>query len=117
MIDIKLIRENPEDVKKRLAYKEFDASDDIDRILELDAKRRDVIMSLEADKAEQNKVSKQIPAMKKAGEDVAPVLAKMNEIKEKIKSGDALLREVESEYNTLLLGLPNLPDPDLKPGG
>ena len=117
MIDIKLIRENPEDIKKRLAYKEFDASNDIDRILELDAKRRDVIMSLEADKAEQNKVSKQIPAMKKAGEDVAPVLAKMNEIKEKIKSGDALLREVESEYNTLLLGLPNLPDPDLKPGG
>lgn len=117
MIDIKLIRENPEDVKKRLSYKEFDASDDIDRILELDAKRRDIIMSLEADKAEQNKVSKQIPAMKKAGEDVAPVLAKMNEIKEKIKTGDALLREVESEYNTLLLGLPNLPDPDLKPGG
>ena len=117
MIDIKLIRDNPEEVKKRLSYKEVDASDDIDRILELDAKRRDIIVSLEADKAEQNKVSKQIPAMKKAGEDVAPVLAQMNEIKEKIKNGDALLRDVENEYNTLLLGLPNLPDPDLKPGG
>ena len=117
MIDIKLIRENPEDVKKRLAYKEFDASEDIDRILELDTKRREIIMSLEADKAEQNKVSKQIPAMKKAGEDVAPVLAKMNEIKEAIKTAEATLRDTESEYNTLLLGLPNLPDPDLKPGG
>ena len=117
MIDIKLIRENPEDVKKRLGYKEFDASEDIDRILELDAKRRETIMALEAEKAEQNKVSKQIPAMKKAGEDVAPVLARMNEIKESIKTSDAALRDIESEYNTLLLGLPNLPDPDLKPGG
>lgn len=117
MIDIKLIRENPEEVKKRLAYKECDAGEDIDRILVLDAKRRETIMALEADKAEQNKVSKQIPAMKKAGEDVAPVLARMNEIKENIKAADASLRDIENEYNTLLLGLPNMPDPDLKPGG
>ena len=117
MIDIKLIREDPEDVKKRLGYKEYDAAEDIDRILVLDRQRRESIAALEADKAEQNKVSKQIPAMKKAGEDIAPVLARMNELKEAVKTAEAELKEIESEYNERMLGLPNLPDPDLKPGG
>ena len=117
MIDIKLIREDPEDVKKRLGYKEYDAAEDIDRILVLDRQRRESIAALEADKAEQNKVSKQIPAMKKAGEDIAPVLARMNELKEAVKTAEAALKEIESEYNERMLGLPNLPDPDLKPGG
>lgn len=117
MIDIKLIRENPEEIKKRLLYKEVDCCDAIDRILELDVLRRETIAKTEGFKAEQNKVSKQIPQMKKAGEDVTPVLARMNELKEAVKTADASLREIENEYNTLLLSLPNLPDPDLKPGG
>ena len=83
----------------------------------LDRQRRESIAALEADKAEQNKVSKQIPAMKKAGEDIAPVLARMNELKEAVKTAEAALKEIESEYNERMLGLPNLPDPDLKPGG
>jgi len=117
MIDIKLIRENPEEIKKRLLYKEVDCGDAIDRILELDGLRRDTIAKTESYKAEQNKVSKQIPQMKKAGEDVSPVLARMNELKAAAKEADAALRDIESEYNDLLLSLPNLPDPDLKPGG
>ena len=117
MIDIKLIRENPEEIKKRLLYKEVDCSDAIDRILELDGLRRDTIAKTESYKAEQNKVSKQIPQMKKAGEDTAPVFARMNELKAAAKEADAALRDIENEYNELLLSLPNLPDPDLKPGG
>jgi seryl-tRNA synthetase len=117
MIDIKLIRENPEEIKKRLLYKEVDCSDAIDRILELDSLRRDTIAKTESYKAEQNKVSKQIPQMKKAGEDTAPVFARMNELKAAAKEADAALRDIENEYNELLLSLPNLPDPDLKPGG
>ena len=117
MIDIKLIRENPEEIKKRLLYKEVDCSDAIDRILELDSLRRDTIAKTESYKAEQNKVSKQIPQMKKAGEDTAPVFARMNELKSAAKEADAALRDIENEYNELLLSLPNLPDPDLKPGG
>lgn len=117
MIDIKIIRDNPEEVKKRLAYKEFDASKEIDRILLLDKQRRETIAAVEADKAEQNRVSKQIPVMKKAGEDVAPVIARMNELKEAVRSAEAKQKEIEDEYNELMLSLPNLPDPDLKPGG
>ena len=64
MLDIKLIRENPEDVKTRLKGKEVDCDAAIDRILELDGQRRELIAKTEAAKSEQNKVSKQIPAMK-----------------------------------------------------
>ena len=117
MLDIRLIRENPERVKERLLYKEVDAGDAIDRILELDASRRALIAETETLKAEQNKVTKQIPAMKKAGEDTAPVFARMNELKDEIKGIDQKLKDVENEYTTLMLGLPNLPDEDLKPGG
>jgi len=106
MIDIKLIRENPEEVKARLLAKEADCGEAIDRILQLDTLRRETISKTEVLKAEQNKVSKQIPAMKKAGEDTAPVFARMNEIKETIKKSDAELKDIENEYMTLMLGLP-----------
>lgn len=117
MIDIKLIRENPQKVKEGFIAKEVDCSDAVDRILELDTLRRQLIGKTEACKAEQNKASKSIPAMKKAGEDTTAVFARMNELKVEIKEIDAQLRGVETEYTTLMLGLPNLPDEDLKPGG
>ena len=117
MLDIKLIRENPEIIKKRLSFKEADCSKEIDRIVELDGQRRELIARTEALKAEQNKVSKQIPALKKAGKDTAPIFAQMNELKENIKKIDNDLKLVEEEYHNLMLVLPNLPDEDLKPGG
>lgn len=117
MLDIKLIRENPEDVIARLAAKGKDAAEDIKRILELDSRRRAMIAENEAKKAEQNKKSKEIPVLKKEGKDVSGIFADMKKLSEEIKTNDAALQEVESEYNNLMLGLPNLPDPDLKPGG
>ena len=68
-------------------------------------------------KAEQNKVSKTIPQLKKAGEDTAPVFQRMGELKAQIAANDEKLRSIEGEYRTLMLSLPNLPDDDLKPGG
>ncbi|MBE6992118.1 MAG: serine--tRNA ligase [Ruminococcaceae bacterium] len=117
MLDIKLIKENPEKVKKLLLAKEADCGAEIDRILELDAQRRDMIFQTEQLKAEQNKVSKQIPQMKKNGEDTAPVFAKMSELKATISENDGKLRAIEDEYKSLMLSLPNLPDEDLLPGG
>jgi seryl-tRNA synthetase len=117
MIDIKLIRENPELVKQRYLAKEMDFSSEIDRILSLDGQRRELIFKTESLKAEQNKVTKQIPVMKKAGEDTAPIMAQMKVLSDNIKAIDTQLKAIEDEYNTLMLGLYNLPDPDLKPGG
>ncbi|NLA88173.1 MAG: serine--tRNA ligase [Clostridiales bacterium] len=117
MIDIKLIRENPEEVKTRLKYKEVDCDSAVDSILELDGMRRELISKSETCKAEQNKMSKQMPQLKKEGQDTTALLSRMNELKETIREADSKLKEIESEYNTLMLSLPNLPDTDLVPGG
>jgi seryl-tRNA synthetase len=117
MIDIKLIRENPEEIKTRLKHKEVDCDKAIDRLLDLDGLRRELISKSESCKAEQNRISKQMPQLKKEGADTTALLSQMNEMKETIRASEARLKEVESEYNMLLLSLPNLPDTDLIPGG
>ena len=117
MLDIKRIKEDPNAVKAGLKAKEVDCDALIDRILELAQQRRSIIAANEARKAEQNKVSKEIPMKKKAGEDVAPIFARMAELKAQIAADDETLRTVEAEYRVKMLSLPNLPDPDLKPGG
>ena len=116
MLDIKRIRENPEEVIELLARKGKDAKAEIGRILELDQARRELTKLTDDKKARQNAVSKQIPAMKKAGQDTAPVFAEMAQLKKEIAENDQQLKAIAEEYQTLMLGLPNLPDPDLLPG-
>ncbi len=117
MLDIKRIKENPEAVKAGLRAKEVDCDATVDRILELDEQRRALIASTEQRKATQNKVSKEIPQLKKQGKDVAPLFAEMAELKAGIAEDADKLDAVLAEYRTCMLSLPNLPDPDLKPGG
>ena len=117
MLDIKRIKENPEAIKAGMRAKEVDCDETIDRILELDKQRRELISDPETKKAQQNKVSKQIPQLKKAGQDVAPIFQEMAELKNAIAADAEKLDAVEAEYRTLMLSLPNMPDPDLKPGG
>ncbi len=117
MLDIKRIKENPQAVKDGLRAKEVDCDAAVDRILELDAQRRALIMETETKKAEQNRISKEIPKRKKAGQDVTPIFQEMAELKAMIAGAAEKLDAVEAEYRTLMLSLPNLPDPDLAPGG
>lgn len=117
MLDIKIIKENPEDVIARLAAKGKEAREEITEILTLDEERRALIAETENIKAEQNRQTKLVPQMKKEGKDVTSVFAAMKELGAKAKESAAKLSEVEARYNELMLGLPNLPDPDLKPGG
>ena len=117
MIDMKWIRENPEEVIARYEKREKDCRAEVMRLVELDTQRRAMISETDALKAKQNQVSKQIPAMKKAGQDTAPVFAEMNELKKQIQQNDEQLAKVEAEYRDLMLGLPNLPDADLAAGG
>ena len=88
MLDIKRIKEDPDKVKAGLRAKEVNCDAEVDRILELDKERRDVIFATEQMKAEQNKVSKTIPQMKKAGEDTAPIFKRMGELKNEIAAND-----------------------------
>ncbi|MBO5745201.1 MAG: serine--tRNA ligase [Clostridia bacterium] len=117
MLDIKYIKENTEDVIKRLAAKGKDAKAEIEEILELDAKRREIIARNDALKAEKNQVSKAIPQYKKEGKDTTEIFARMKEIGEQIKADDEELKSVEEKYTALMLSLPNMPDPDLEAGG
>lgn len=117
MIDIRKIKENPEAVKAGFRAKEVDCDAVVDRILELDTQRRALIADTETRKAQQNKVSKQIPALKKAGQDVSAVFKEMAELKAGIAADAEKLDAVEAEYRTCMLSLPNLPDDDLTPGG
>ena len=117
MLDIKRIKDDPEAVKAGIRAKEVDCDEAVDRIVELDEQRKALIASTETRKARQNTVSKQIPAMKKAGEDVSAIFAEMAELKAGIAEDAAKLDAVQAELRTLMLSLPNLPDPDLVPGG
>ena len=117
MLDIKKIKENPQAVKDGLRAKEVDCDAVVDRILELDEQRRALIADTEARKARQNKVSKEIPQLKKQGKDVAPIFAEMAELKKGLAEDAEKLDACQAELRTAMLSLPNLPDPDLKPGG
>ena len=117
MLDIKYIKEKPDEVVARLAKKGKDAKEDIEAILRLDTTRRELIAEIDSAKAEQNKTSKMIPMMKKEGKDTTELLATMKELSAKTKESEEKLREVETHLTSFMLGLPNLPDEDLLPGG
>ncbi len=114
MIDINLIRQDAAKVQAALAKRGYAA--DLDSILALDVKRREIIGGTEALKAEKNKVSADIPRLKKSGADVAPIFAKMREIGDEISAADEKLKAVEAELRNALLCLPNIPDPDVVAG-
>ena len=117
MLDIKYIKEKPDEVIARLAKKGKDAKEEIAQILDLDAKRRALIGETEALKAEQNKLSKLVPQYKKEGKDPAEIFAQVKASKERTAQIDKELKEVEIQFTSAMLGLPNLPDEDLKEGG
>ncbi len=117
MLDINYIKESPAEVIERLALKGKDASEEIAKILELDTKRRALITETEGFKAEQNKLTKMIPQYKKEGKDPSHIFAQSKELGAKAKANDEQIKLVEAELQSYMLGLPNLPDRDLKPGG
>ena len=115
MIDIKLILAKPDYVKAALAKKLWDF--DPQPIIDLSKKRLDLLQKVEANKAEQNKLSASVPALKKAGEDVTPIFAKVKALAAENKEGEAELARIEAELNALIEVLPNIPDEDLLAGG
>ena len=114
MLDLKLIRTETEKVKKALGRRKENV--DIDAVIAVDDKRRELLFEVENLKAKQNEVTKLIPAMKKEGKDVSSVLAEMKEISEKVKELDAKVRETEEELNKMMLTIPNIPSDDVPDG-
>lgn len=114
MLDLAFIRENPEKVKKAVADKGEKA--DIDAILNLDERRRDILKESEALRAERNEVSKEISVLKKRGEDAQDLIVKMRAVGERIKALEGELSGVEEKLEKALLWVPNIPAPDVPVG-
>jgi seryl-tRNA synthetase len=114
MLDLKLIRSEPERVKAALARR--GAGDQVDELLTLDARRRELLPEVENAQAERKTLSKQIGEAKQAGGDAAELMAAVARLKETIESGREELEKVEAELGVLATGLPNLPDPDAPDG-
>jgi seryl-tRNA synthetase len=108
MLDIKKIREEKEEIQNLLKIKRVDISL-LDRVYELDEKRRGLTYSTETLKMNQNAASKEIPRLKKEGKDVSSIFAEMKEASDKIKDMDKQLSEINEELNAILLRIPNTP--------
>jgi len=106
MLDIKLIRENPELVRQGLLNK--NAQDVVNEVLALDEERRSLITQTEELKAKRNQASAAIPKMKKSGLDTTAVFAEMKLVGEQITRLDGQLREAEDKIETILRHTPNL---------
>ena len=109
MLDINIIREKPEIVRKAMLDRQMDA-DPVDRVLELDEQRRALIQKVEGLKAERNLVSRDIGRMKEPGERQAKIDA-MRQVGDDITALDQELRVVEEQLNEVVSRIPNLPDP------
>jgi len=109
MLDIRRIRETPDEVREGLLRKGVRA--DLDAILALDARRRELIQAADALKAERNRVSKEIAEVQKAKGDAAAAIAAMRETGDRIKAIDGELKELDERQHALLLVLPNTPHP------
>jgi len=131
MLDIKRIKENPDAVKAGLKAKEVDCDAIVDRILELDVQVRGLKTSTETKTAQKNKLAKENgklfgmkKGLEKKGEDTASVDAQIEANKaasialdNEVAEDAAKLKDLNAEFRNAMLSLPNLPDPDLLPGG
>ena len=108
MLDLKRIRDEKEEVKRLLTIKKADISL-LERVSELDEKRRSLTYTAENLKMKQNNVSKEIPKLKKEGKDVAPIFQEMKELSEQIKEMDKELSDIQEELSATLLKIPNTP--------
>lgn len=116
MLDIRVIRENPEKVKAAMKSRNKDMDAQVDRVLQIDAARRELMGKADALKAEQNAASKEIPRIKKEGGDISEIMSRMNEIKESVKKLDAELAELDAAQKSLMYEFPNIPNESVPVG-
>jgi seryl-tRNA synthetase len=114
MLDIKLIRENPDAVERALATR--GAAVSLAPVLAADAERRRLVTEAEELKAERNRASEAIGQAKRRGEDAQAAMAHMREVSDRIKALDALVKEADARLESLLLDVPNVPQPSVPVG-
>ena len=108
MLDIKLIRENPDYYKKKIESKLTDPNK-IDQIMQLDVKRREIIGQVEVLKAQRNSVNNEIAQKKKNKENADQLIADMKTVSDNVKTLDDQLVAIENQINDILINIPNTP--------
>jgi seryl-tRNA synthetase len=114
MLDLKLIRSEPERIKAALARR--GAGERVDELLALDSRRRELLPEIEGAQAERKALSKQIGEAKQRGDDAATEREAVQRLKDRIEAGKAELADVEADLERAAASLPNLPDPDAPEG-
>lgn len=114
MYDLKFVRANEARLREGIALKGDHA--DLDRILELDRRRREILVEVEALKSERNRRSQEIGRNKTAGGDVAQAIAATRELGDRIQAQDEAVRAIDAELAELLQWVPNLPHATVPPG-
>lgn len=116
MLDIKFIRENAELVKNACHTRNKDLDKEIDELIKIDVERRKINAHTDDLKAQQNKASKQIPALKAKGEDISGIMEEMKKIADEAKAENDKLSALEARQLELLLKIPNVPNKDVPLG-
>ncbi|MEQ1851755.1 MAG: serine--tRNA ligase [Chthoniobacteraceae bacterium] len=116
MLDIRLIREQPDAVKERIATRGDGSVEQIDAVLRCDVQRRQAETRLQHLQAERNRKSKEIGSLRAIGEDTAALQAEVRGIGEEIQRLNEEATALEIEQRDLLLGIPNLPHPQCPVG-
>ena len=114
MLDIKRIRANKEEVIESLNSRFGNYN--LDKVIELDEKRREIIFEVENKKARQNEVSKQVPKLKKEGVDVSELFKEMKLLSDEIKELDLKVKDLDEEIRKELLSIPNTPNKEIPIG-
>ncbi len=109
MLDIELIRRKPDFVRERLATRDRDLPRLVDRILDIDGRRRKLITELESLRALRNKRSKEIGVLRREGKDTSSLEEEVRELKVKIENLEEQLAGLKEEFTDLMLRLPNIP--------
>lgn len=115
MLDIKMIRQNTDEIKERLATRGV-KEEKIDALLEKDKRRRELLVETEGLKQKRNEVSAEIANAKRNKQDATDAIKEMREVGAKIKSLDEELEEVEATVKDMASRLPNLPNPTIPVG-
>lgn len=115
MNDLNYIVEHQKEVEELLKGKLYEVN--LDDLVKLVAERKKLQQLTETNKAEQNKLSKSVPEVKKSGGDVNALFKKVKELANENKENEERLKVVEKEIDDIWFALPNLPDKDLLPGG
>jgi seryl-tRNA synthetase len=110
VLDLKLIRDDPDAVRAGLERKRVDPAV-LDDVIELDARRRELLPALEESRATQNRAGERIAEAKRSGENADEAIAEMREVASRVKEMQAEVAEVDERLNTARASLPNLPDP------